>query len=545
MTDLQNLFDEIINYYLKTSPVKATAAGIHDYDHLLDCADSAFRGQRVAELRKFLTRLSQAASHNELSVDDKLDCQILYGHLRAEIYVEENYRRWERDPSMPLQLALYGCYLLVLRDFAPIEERIRSLTARLQAVPQLLSEAVGNYRRERDVPVVWAEMGEEMAIAAITFFSQTIPSIGNMAPALKEPLLKASESAAIACAGYLAFLKEELTNRSRGTYALGAEGFDLLLKNLHGLSCTGNELQQIGSDVIDDTLSQMNKLASRINPKGTLEQVIATLKGSTCQDSVLTGYYQTLVARARQHVIDNDLVTIPRDDKLDFVDTPLFARSTYPFAAYLPAAPFASDQQGFFWVTPIEAGSSPEAELEQRKGHNQYQAMLVALHEAYPGHHLQIYYANRVTSKVRKLFDTPIFIEGWALYCEQMMNETGYYPDDESRLMQLNGQLWRACRVVIDVGLHNGRMTFSDAVSMLVDTAAIGRGSAVAEVKRYCQSPTQPMSYIIGKIEILKLREEYRKMMKDQFQLKNFHDRLLSYGSIPVSMVRRMMLEQK
>jgi uncharacterized protein (DUF885 family) len=138
-----------------------------------------------------------------------------------------------------------------------------------------------------------------------------------------------------------------------------------------------------------------------------------------------------------------------------------------------------------------------------------------------------------------------VFVEGWALYCEEMMYETGYYPDAQTRLMQLAMQLWRACRVVIDVSLHDGTMSFDDAVNLLVDTAKLERVNAEAEVRRYTQSPTQPMSYIIGKIEILRLRDDYRKQQGAAYNLKEFHDHLLSYGSIPIGLVRSLMLEQK
>lgn len=545
MSNIQELFDEIIRYYLESTPVGATAAGAHDYDHLLDHADAGYRRQRTAAFREYLKRMSAIKAQEPMSDDETLDYQVLTGQLRAEIFLEEQYRRWERDPSLPLAMALYGCYLLILHDSSPAEQRMQSLLARLEQVPRLLSEAAENLRLEPDVPVVWAEMGEEMAVAAISFFSQVIPSVADLVPSLSESLLQATAGATEACAGFLGFLKEKLTNRSRGTYAVGGDGFAYLSKHLHALPYSGEDLDRIGTSVIEETLAEMDKLAARINPKATREEVVAALKLEVPEEDDLLGYYQRLVEKARQHLIDHDLMTLPKDDKLRFVETPVFARSTYPYAAYAPPPPLDAVQQGFFWVTPIDSEASPEVQGDQRVGHNKYQASLVALHEAYPGHHLQFYYGNRVASNVRKLFSTSVFVEGWALYCEQMMYETGYFADDKSRLMQLNGQLWRACRVVIDVALHNGEMSFSDAVTVLTGTAGMERLAAIAEVKRYSQSPTQPMSYIVGKIEILKLREDYRRQMKDEFQLKAFHDQLLSYGAIPISLIRKMMLEQK
>ena len=167
---------------------------------------------------------------------------------------------------------------------------------------------------------------------------------------------------------------------------------------------------------------------------------------------------------------------------------------------------------------------------------------MTAIHEAYPGHHVQLVHSNRVKSKVRRQFGTVLFAEGWALYCEELMYEEGFITKPETRLLQLKNQLWRACRVVIDVGLHTKRMSFNQAVDMLVNVAKLEHTNAVAEVKWYTYHPTYPMSYIMGKMEILKLRDDYKKLKGRAFNLKKFHDQLLSYGTIPIQMVRERML---
>ena len=166
---------------------------------------------------------------------------------------------------------------------------------------------------------------------------------------------------------------------------------------------------------------------------------------------------------------------------------------------------------------------------------------MTALHEGYPGHHLQLSVANRIESLVRRQLGTTVFIEGWALYCEEMMEEEGFLADPRNVLFRLKDQLWRACRVVIDVGLHCSGMSFDEAVDMLVGVAKLERENAAAEVRRYTKTPTQPMSYLIGKKQILELREERRAAEGRRFNLKRFHDRLLSFGSIPVAMIRTAM----
>lgn len=143
---------------------------------------------------------------------------------------------------------------------------------------------------------------------------------------------------------------------------------------------------------------------------------------------------------------------------------------------------------------------------------------------------------------VRRQMYSTVFIEGWALYCEEMMLAQGFLNSPKHKLMQLKDQLWRACRVVIDVGIHCFEMTFDEAVEMLVEIAGLERSNAVAEVNRYTQSPTQPMSYLVGKIEITRLKERYQAAEGENFNLKEFHDRLLGYGSIPPGIIERDMI---
>jgi uncharacterized protein (DUF885 family) len=163
---------------------------------------------------------------------------------------------------------------------------------------------------------------------------------------------------------------------------------------------------------------------------------------------------------------------------------------------------------------------------------------ITAVHEGYPGHHLQISLANRAATKVRRQIWTPVMVEGWALYCEELMGERGFYLDPRTRLLQLKDYLWRSCRVVIDVGLHTGTLSDQEAARLLVDTAKLDPAGAAGEVKRYTKTPTQPLSYAVGKREILKLREDLRKVEGTAFSLRGFHDRLLQFGSIPIAHIR-------
>ena len=317
--------------------------------------------------------------------------------------------------------------------------------------------------------------------------------------------------------------------------------FDFLLEVQHGLPYTSQDLLKIGTDIIEGTTQQLEETASLIDRSKPWQQILEEMKDSHPQKDDLIITYVRAMEEALVFIGKRNLVTVPDDQFLEIIETPAFERTTVPYAAYISPAPFEEEQKGFFWVTPVDENKSRQEQEDQLKGHSTHNIPLVALHEAYPGHHLQLVLSNRLESIVRRQIQTNVFVEGWALYCEEMMHEQGFYSDPRGKLLQLKDQLWRGCRVVIDVKLHNKSMTFDEAVAMLVEIAKLERVNAIAEVKRYTYSPTQPMSYAIGKLQIMQLRSDYKKMMGDDFNLKEFHDTLLGFGGIPIQFIRESM----
>jgi len=287
----------------------------------------------------------------------------------------------------------------------------------------------------------------------------------------------------------------------------------------------------------------MEKVSKEIDPQKDWTDIVKEIKKTHPEKEKLLDFYKKEMEKARDFVKQKDLVTIPDGEKLEVIETPIFERNIIPYGAYMPPAPFEEKQEGFFWVTPANENLPSDQQEQQLQGHNCFGAVLTALHEAYPGHHLQLVHSNRVDSKVRRLFGTSLFWEGWALYCEEMMYEQGFYTDPRTRLLKLKDQLWRGCRVVIDVGIHTRKMSFDEAVEMLVKVAKLEPVNAKAEVKRYTTDPAQPLSYSLGKMEILKLKDDYKNLKGKDFNLKSFHNKLVSYGSIPIKMVREKMLE--
>jgi uncharacterized protein (DUF885 family) len=544
MTDFDRLTAEIFDFLMKSNPVWATSAGIHDYDDQLPALSPVARQERIDRLTEYGNRLQAFDKAGELDEDGSLDCKLLLGTVENELIEEQQINRSARDPNVPLQMALFGCFKLMSGDFAPLEERAYSALGRLQQVPRILQEGKANLEEQKEIPTVWAEMAEELAVIAMTYFGMVIPSMTESVKKHHEAIAKAGNAAASICAEYLKFLQEEMTERSKGSYAVGTDVFEQLLKAQHGLDYSCEELLQIGEEAIAATEEQMDKLVDEIKPGANRQEVIEALKQDYPSDEKLVATYGDEVDKLRKFIVDKKIVSLPEEDHLDVMETPDFARPVLPFAAYSPPAPFDKKRRGALWVTPINSEAPPEKQEEQRRGQNRHSLLLIALHETYPGHHLQLATAAAQESRVRRLAHSSLFAEGWALYCEELLEEQGYYTEPGTRLMKLVHQLWRACRVVIAVSLHTGTMTFTDAVNLLMEKVNVDKINAIAEVKRYTQSPTQPQSYLVGKLELMKLRERSQQKLGKNHNLRSFHDRLLSFGTVPISLIADRILEQ-
>jgi len=550
--EFNKLVNEVLEFRWKASPMEATFSGIHKYDDKLDKTNPKSRRLYLKKTKEYLRKLERFSVDRKrrsktakLSMDEQMDWKMLRDSLKVEIAEKENIRWFRRHAMLYPDIALIGCYILMVRDFAPLKVRMKSLLGRLKEVPRLMKEGEENLRRGRNIPRIWTKVAIETTSGGKAFFKQMIPLFAQKVPDLKKQLLKANHKALLAFDDYEEFLKKRLLPRSKGQFAIGDEFFNFLLSVHHQLPYTADDLLRIGSRMIRQTQAEMRSLAKRIHTKKSWIKIVDDLKKKHPKKENLLKFYTREMARARDFVRRKDLVTIPKGESLSVVETPVFERSTIPYGAYMEPAPFEKRQQGFFWVTPINEKLPLKQQEEQLRGHNSHGAVLTALHEAYPGHHLQLVHCNKIKSKVRRQFWTSLFAEGWALYCEELMYDSGFYTKPQVRLLQLKDQLWRACRVVIDASLHSKRMSFNQAVDMLVDVAKLEKTNAIAEVKRYTYTPTQPMTYIMGKIEILKLRDDFKKLKGKSFNLKKFHNQLLSYGTIPIQMVRERMLSTK
>ncbi|MGD9380085.1 MAG: DUF885 domain-containing protein [candidate division WOR-3 bacterium] len=535
MSEFNQLADQILESLWKNSPYVATFVGIHEYDQELDNVDADYLISVNNERKDFLNQL-EALDEKKLTPEEHIDWQLLKNFLRSNTREFEEIRYWQKNPAEYANLCVDALHILFLREFAPIEERTAAILSRMKQIPRFLKDSKRNLK---DTPQIFTKLAIETNKGGQHFLQTIAAKLGNLVPTIATDIEKASKEAAAAIDDYGRFLETKLLPESEGEFAIGAEYFNFKLKTDHMLPYTAEQILDYGHAQKRATEEALSQTARQIDKGKTWIQIVNDIKNHHPQASELLAAYKTEMERARKFIQDNDLVSIPPAETLEVIDTPAFYRPILPYAAYMNPAPFETQQKGYFFVTPVDENIPAAQQEEILRGHSFYGIPVTALHEGYPGHHLQLVHANYLKNKLRRILNTNVFIEGWALYCEEMMYDAGFYSDPRSRLLQLKDQLWRACRVIIDVQLHTKQMTYEEAVNLLVDCAKLQKVHAEKEVTRYTFSPTQPMSYLVGKRQIIELKEDYQKNTGEQFDLKKFHDRLLSFGSIPVCLIRR------
>lgn len=526
------------NFIYKSFPTYGTYMGLTKYDSLLSKPTPAFFKGYIAKLEDFHRRF-MAFRPSELSTDNRVDRALALNLLELEIEELKDRPDWKRSPSMYFQEVMYGNYVILTRGGEGLLGRADGIIARTEGLPGQLEHGKKNLDNP---PRLYTESAIMSAHGAQFFFDSTLRTLAEKLDAKRgKRLNKACDNAVKAIDEYIVWMKETLLPKSKGEWRAGKSRFNKRLKKYHEVPFEADSLYALGEKVFNSTKSQMAKLAKQIDASKNWEEIVANLKKDHPTNAALVGYYAKEMERARKFVKTNDLVSFPPKEEIKVIETPDFARPLIPYAAYLMPGLYEEEQTGIFWVTTVSKGTPAAQAKEQLEGHSKYGIVVTSLHEAYPGHHLQLTRANMKKRIWRHLHHTSVFAEGWALYCEEMMYEQGFYTDPRVRLLQLKDQLWRACRVMIDVSLHTRRMSFEEAVDFLVEKAHLERPNAEVEVRRYCMSPTQPMSYILGKHLVLDLRDRMKKKLGKTFSLKGFHDALIDHGTIPVSRVEELI----
>jgi len=529
--ELERLYQEIYGADDRYFPSDASDLGLHKNDGQLE----SFDPQELAEYRQVYRAFAQKLNKlNYESLPPRQKAEYLM--VKSQLAYRENFlnqsKEWQKDPSYYTDIAIHSLYGLLSRDFAPLKARLKSAVSRLQQFPRLFSQARANLNNP---PRVFTEIAMDAVNSSEGLFNRMIPLLVAHAPELEAQVLKARDTGFFALQDYGRYLEEDLLPQSKGNFAVGANAFDRKLREEKLLKYNHQDLWELGHQLFNQTEKQLTQLSEIHYPGKTWQEVIAFLGENHPSKENLIKSYQMAAQVARDFVAQKGFVDFPREEKLQIMETPEFIRSLIPFAAYFPPAAYEKGGGGQFWVTPVNEKLSYEQQESQLREHPYSKIHYTVSHESYPGHHLQFSWVSGLTSDVLKRSHDTLFIEGWAFYCEDLMKEQGYL-GKEGQFAQLKAQIWRAARVILDVGLHTEKLTLEDGVKFLKEKVGMDRNCAVGEVKRYAKTPTQPLSYYIGKLEIMKLRKLFNRKMPG-LSLKEFHQMLLNCGAMPPALI--------
>ncbi|WP_164011075.1 DUF885 domain-containing protein [Pyxidicoccus trucidator] len=536
---------EYLDWYAAANPTRATRLGFHMHDaHLPDVSAEAL-GRKATALRAWRVRLEQV-DHATLTGDSAVDVRVLENAIRADLAELEDERPWQRDPGFYVGLISGGLSSLSSREFAPVAERLRSLRSRMAHIPAVLGAAKANLK---GVPKLWAQLALRDARGTVTFLRADLPKaleaqgFSQLAPAEREAFTTAREEAARHLEGYVTWLEQDLLPKADGDYKLGRERFEKKLALEEHVTLSADQLRDINERAIREYKAWVAREAARVDPKKTPEQVMAALVKDHPSAEQLIPTARAQLVELQRFVRERNILTLPSDQLPTVRETPPYARMG--FASMDSPGPFEKQAtEAFYNITNVEPGWTPEQQAQHLTYFNRAGLLGISVHEAIPGHFVQLLYESKIPTDVRKVFSPASVVEGWAHYTEQMMVDEGLGNGDPNiRLGQLRRALQRHARWYAALALHVYGEPLEDVAKRYAEIAYFEPFPALREVERGTSNPTY-LYYALGRMQILKLREDYRRHLEargETFVLKDFHDRFLRLG-LPVSLARGVLL---
>lgn len=534
------LAERIAQMTLERFPEMATYLGAHQYDHQVYDYSEAAREAETRALYSWLREL-QTIPRDQLSPERALDHALAESEIRHRLIDLEAWRGWTHDPDTPNGIVVSGVFTLAKRAFAPAEERLKAVTARLKQAPALFAHA----RRQLTEPArVPTEIAIQQVRATVSFFEHSLPAAFQVVTdtSLWNDFEAANRQVIDTYRSYAQWLEEELLPRAEYPFAIGERLYSLRLKWGEGVELPLHKLIEVGRNELHRLQEEFKATASRIDPSRTPRQVFEQMAQEHPSAQELIPFTQQMLEDLRQFCIDREVVTIPSDVRPLVEETPEFMREL-TFASMDTPGPFEEvATEAFYNITLPSADWSPEDAEAHLRAFNRYNLTAVSIHEAYPGHYVQFLWLKHAPTRLRKMMGSYSNAEGWAHYCEELFMELGYGAHDPRyRLAQLHEALLRACRYVAGIGMHTQGMSVDEAKQLFIEQAHMEPINAEREAKRGTVDPMY-CNYTLGKLLLLKLREDVRRKQGAQFSLRRFHDEYLQAGFPPIPLLRVQML---
>jgi uncharacterized protein (DUF885 family) len=523
------------------NPPNATATGIHTYDAQLGSYSAHDFAAELERDHRYLAQL-EAISPATLSPTTALDRAMLMNALHDDLLINGTMAQWRHKPDSYLQIATEGVFSLIERNFAPAVVRMRRTIARENQIPALYMQARANLTTcDKES----AQLAYDDALGTVGFFKETVPEAfaGVGDPATRAAFRAANARAAAATAAYAVYVKMHFVDHPSGTFAIGAANYSARLKYEEGLDMPLAEYLAVGEKALADTRARMVATAKLIDPNASVETVVARVLKLHPTAAGLIPAAQADLVKLRAFIIKKHLIDLPPNANIKVTLTPQFERQTTVASMDAPGPLETVATQAYYNVTPVDPRDPPAVQEAYLETFNDFERPIVSAHEVYPGH-----YTNFIIDKqlpltlTEKLLTATSFVEGWAHYDEQMMVDEGWgNGDPRVRLMQLKEAILRNARYVVGVKLHTQGMTLAQAEKFFETQAFLDPADARIESRRGTQDATYGY-YTLGKLEILKLRADYKKKMGADFTLAKFHAALLSHGDPAIPLLRPLLL---
>ncbi len=549
--EFEKIAKDYIESYLASHPEQATELGDHRFDGALTDYSADARTKMLANAKQVREALNKFEDYKQLTGPNQVDVRILRDNVDRQIFSLEELREAEWNPLVYNQSLANSLYLIVARDFDSAEKRVPNLRQRMEAIPTVIKQAEANLQHS---PKIHTETAIEQVQGAINLVRNGLDPLLSQAPQFRKDIAPIQEKTALALEDYKKWLQQDLLKRSDGDFRIGADKFRKKLRFALASDLSMEEVMKRAQDGLAQTQEQIYQTAlplyKKYFPKSD-QKTLADKKKVTVavlnklaeqhqDDNTIVGYAQKVVNEATGFVKQHNLVTVP-SVPLDVVAMPEFKRGVA--IAYCDSAgPLEQNGKTFFAISPTPKDWPKEKKDSFFRENNNYFVRDLTVHEAMPGHYLQLAHSNefKAPTLVRAIFQSGTFIEGWAVYTEQVMAETGY-GGPEVKMQQLKMRLRTIANAIIDQSIHAGNMTEQQAMDLMTRETFQEQGEATLKWKRARLTSAQLSTYFVGVSEHLDLRDAAKTKLGKDFDLKKYNDEVISYGSPPVKYVRELM----
>ncbi len=552
---VRKLAEDFVNTSLALSPSTATSMGYHQHqgvmlDELLDdLSDQAIAGERVFynEAHANADRMAQM----QVTPEARADLTIIKQQAELGLLELDTLQSYKHNPTFYVESLGNALYSPFIQNYAPEQDRLTQITARLERIPAFLDAAKKNLL---DAPAIWNEVAQQENDGNIHLIEQTIqPKIPQ---SLRPRFDKAAQNAISALKSFNVFLKEVLSKRP-SDWRIGQKNYAAKFRLALATAETPDQtlvraresLQHIREDMKGEALAIYPKLFPGKSPPTDLNQLVSqVLAKISIQHATPDSYFvdaKTDLAEATDFVRNHNLLELPKRSNLQVIATPEFMRGIYGVGGFSPAPPFEPQLGAFYWITPFTPDMTPERIESKLREYNKYGLKILTIHEAMPGHYVQFEYANDVQPKwrglLRTVFSNGPYVEGWAVYATQLLIDSGYQKTPEMQLTFGKQMLRVVANTILDIELQTGRMTDQQAMDLMTKETFQEQEEAQKKLQRAKLSSCQLPTYYVGWQGWNEIREEEQKRQGANFQLNRFHERALNTGAVPLPLLEELL----